>query len=83
MRYPDIRRSKYLAATGEFHSQTRVKKAASPYKAVIVLSHTTALLGEPYSFVLHKEKQKHDNQHQQHHTTQTHTLSILLFCCKC
>ena len=42
-RYPYIRRSKSLGATEEFHSQPEKNTAASLYKAVILLWHTTAL----------------------------------------
>ena len=39
-------RSESLGATGELHSSPDMKKAGSLYKAVILLSHTTALLRE-------------------------------------
>lgn len=47
-RYPDIRRVKSLGATGEFHSQPGMNEAACPNKAFILLSHTTAFMGDPY-----------------------------------
>ena len=33
-------------------------KAASPYKAVIVLSHTFALVGDPYIVLLYSAAEK-------------------------
>ena len=38
MRYPDIRRSKSLGATGELHSCPGTNKSASLYKAFALLS---------------------------------------------
>ena len=50
-RYPYIRRSKSLGATGELHSEPGLNKAVSPSKEAISLWHTTVLL--PPTHVLH------------------------------
>ena len=47
MRYPDIRRSKSLGASGTLHSYSAMNKVGSPDKAVKLLWPTTTLTGEP------------------------------------